>query len=124
MQLNQLRISNFQSFGPDATTIDLEDITFLIGPNGAGKTAVLQALSRMFAFDPSLRRVKQSDFHIPLGEVAADVPDERVFWIEARFIYPELEGDDAAYDTIPPNFKHMRISDEDVASPLSLVQGL
>ena len=39
-------------------------MTFLLGPNGSGKTAVLQALARMFGFDPALRRIRASDFHV------------------------------------------------------------
>lgn len=64
MKLAWLRISNFQSFGPSPTTVTFEEMTFLLGPNGSGKTAVLQALARMFGFDPSLRRIRSSDFHV------------------------------------------------------------
>ncbi len=64
MKLHTLRLSNFQSFGPEPVELSLEDITYLIGPNGSGKTAALQALCRMFAFDPSLRRIQRSDFHV------------------------------------------------------------
>lgn len=68
MKLETIRISNFQCFGEEPTELSLEDITYLIGPNGSGKTAALQVLCRLFAFDPSLRRIKRSDFHIPLNE--------------------------------------------------------
>lgn len=44
----------------------------------------------MFAFDPSLRRVQRSDFHVPFDEVADAAPPERSFWIEAEFVFPEL----------------------------------
>lgn len=64
MKLDTLRISNFQSFGQEPTEIKFEDISYLIGPNGSGKTSTLQAISRLFAFDPSLRRILKSDFHI------------------------------------------------------------
>jgi predicted ATP-dependent endonuclease of OLD family len=64
LKLTQLTLYNFQSFGPTPTVIAFESLTFLIGPNGAGKTAVLQALARLFAFDPALRRVRKTDFHI------------------------------------------------------------
>ncbi|WP_347332015.1 AAA family ATPase [Marinimicrobium locisalis] len=53
MKLQSIRISNFQSFDSKPTELALEDITYLIGPNGSGKTAALQALCRLFAFDPS-----------------------------------------------------------------------
>jgi len=111
MKLHRLRISNFQSFGPEVAEITLDDFTFLIGPNGSGKTAVLQALCRLFAFDPSLRRVQRSDFHVPLGETPETVPDERTFWIEAEFAFPELKDAEGDHPPIPPYFAHMRLDD-------------
>jgi len=92
MKLHAIRLSNFQSFGEAPASLTLEDITYLIGPNGSGKTAALKALCRLFAFDPSLRRVQRSDFHVPFDEESA--PDERKLWIEADFVFPELEKDD------------------------------
>ena len=111
MKLHRLRISNFQSFGPIPSEITLSDLTFLIGPNGSGKTAALQAFCRLFAFDPNLRRVQRSDFHIPLDETPETTPLERSFWIEAEFIFPELQQEAGEFATIPPNFAHMRLDD-------------
>ncbi|MCJ7600480.1 MAG: AAA family ATPase [Desulfobulbaceae bacterium] len=113
MKLHLLRICNFQSFGPEVTEIDLEAMTYLIGPNGSGKTAVLQALSRLFAFDPGLRRIQRSDFHVLLDETEETVPDERFFWIEAEFKFPELAEDEEEHTTIPPHFGHMRLDTAD-----------
>lgn len=110
MKLQTIRLSNFQSFGQDPTEITLEDITYLIGPNGSGKTAALQALCRLFAFDPSLRRIQRSDFHVPSSEEEA--PDERRLWIEADFLFPEL-AEDADNTTVAPNFAHMRLDEPD-----------
>lgn len=108
MKLKTIRLSNFQSFGPAPTELSLEDITYLIGPNGSGKTAALQALCRLFAFDPSLRRVLRSDFHVPFDEENA--PDERQLWIETDFFFPELaEDEDNA--TVAPHFGHMRLDE-------------
>ncbi|WP_080262275.1 AAA family ATPase [Vibrio parahaemolyticus] len=82
MKLDKLRLSCFQSYGSTSTEISLDDLTFLIGPNGSGKTAALQALCRMFAFDPSLRRIRKSDFHVPHNE--SEQPEEsdphQQFW--------------------------------------------
>lgn len=109
MKLQTIRISNFQSFGEVPIELELDDITYLIGPNGSGKTAVLQALCRLFAFDPSLRRIQRSDFHIPFNE--AELPEERQLWIEADFLFPELNEDDADNSTVAPHFGHMRLDD-------------
>ncbi|MEI8665944.1 AAA family ATPase [Pseudoalteromonas sp. B28] len=110
MKLQSIRFSNFQSFGAEPTELTLEDITYLIGPNGSGKTAVLQALCRMFAFDPSLRRIQRSDFHVPNDE--QEVPEERQLWIEADFLFPELEGEEDN-SSVAPHFSHMRLDDPD-----------
>lgn len=110
MKLQTIRLSNFQSFGEDSTEITLEDITYLIGPNGSGKTAALQALCRLFAFDPTLRRILRSDFHVTSSEEEA--PDERRLWIEADFLFPEL-AEDAGNTTVAPNFAHMRLDEPD-----------
>jgi len=70
MKLTRLRLSNFQSFGQGPTVIALDAMCFLLGPNGTGKTAVLQALARLFGTDPSLRRVRRTDFHITAEDLA------------------------------------------------------
>lgn len=110
MKLQTIRLSNFQSFGEAPTEITLEDITYLIGPNGSGKTAALQALCRLFAFDPSLRRILRSDFHVPSSE--EETPDERHLWIEADFLFPEL-AEDEDNTTVAPHFAHMRLDELD-----------
>lgn len=113
MKLHRLRLSNFQSFGPEPTAITFDDLTFLIGPNGSGKTTVLQALCRLFSFDPGLRRVQRSDFHVPVDEAPEASPEERAFWIEAEFAFPELKDAVGKHPTIPPHFAHMRLDDAD-----------
>ena len=110
MKLHAVRLSNFHSFGAAPVEIPLEEITYLIGHNGAGKTAVLQALCRLFAFDPSLRRILRSDFHVPFNEETP--PTERQLWIEADFLFPEL-GDDEDNSTVAPHFGHMRLDEVD-----------
>lgn len=111
MKLQTIRLSNFQCFGAEPTDLCLEDLTFLIGPNGSGKTAVMQALSRLFAFDPALKRIQKADFHVPHDEVEA--PNERTLWIEADFLFPELLNDAGEQPTIPTHFSHMRLDDAD-----------
>jgi putative ATP-dependent endonuclease of OLD family len=106
MRIATLRISGFQSFGPEPTEIKLTSLTYILGPNGSGKTAVLRALARLFASDPSLRRLRRDDFHVPLGADAGDV--ERSLWIEVDFEFPEAGGD-ANHATIPAFFSHMAL---------------
>ena len=108
MELKTIRLSNFRCFGTEPTEISLDNITYLIGPNGSGKTAALQALCRMFSFDPALRKIQRSDFHVPHNEQA--VPNERTLWIEADFHFPELLND-ADNATVAPHFSHMRLDD-------------
>ncbi len=110
MKLQTIRLSNFQSFGEVPAEVVLEDITYLIGPNGSGKTAALQGLCRLFAFDPSLRRILRSDFHVPLNEKVP--PDVRQLWIEADFLFPEL-SEDEDNSTVAPHFGHMRLDEVD-----------
>lgn len=94
MQLDTLKIKNFQCFGPDGITLDMTDpVTTLIGPNGAGKTAVFQALNRMFGLGGSARKVEKSDFHLPAD--ADDLENECELHIEAVFSFPELDDDEA-----------------------------
>jgi predicted ATP-dependent endonuclease of OLD family len=64
----------------------------------------------MFAFDPSLRRILRSDFHVPSNEAAP--PAERQLWIEIDFLFPEL-GDDDDNSTVAPHFGHMRLDEID-----------
>lgn len=110
MKLETIRLCNFQSFGAQPEELGLGDISFLIGPNGSGKTAALQALCRMFAFDPSLRRILRSDFHVPFNEES--MPEERQLWIEADFLFPEL-AEDKDNSTVAPHFGHMRLDEAD-----------
>ncbi len=108
MKLSNIRLSNFISFGEAPTDLSFEDITFLIGSNGSGKTAVLQALCRMFSFNPALRRIKKTDFHIPQDE--DEIPEERLLWIEADFFFDELSNNEDS-TTVPPHFSHMRLDE-------------
>jgi len=113
MKLTRLRLSNFQSFGQAPTIIVLEEMCFLLGPNGTGKTAALQALTRLFGFDPSLRRVRRTDFHIAAEDLAKGDIGPLTLWIEAQFEFPELKKAKGKYATIPGNFAHMQLESAD-----------
>jgi putative ATP-dependent endonuclease of OLD family len=109
MQITTLRLSNFQSFGPEPTTISLAALTYVLGPNGSGKTAVLEALSRLFSPLASQRTVKVGDFHVPVDRNASEVHVEQpTLWLEVDIEFPEA-GDDDQHASIPPNFSHMAI---------------
>lgn len=110
MKLCSLRLSGFQSFGHEVTEITFEGVTYLLGPNGAGKTATLQALARMFGFEPGLRRLRRADFHVPSTE--QEVPAQRSLWIEANFTFYETL-DDEDDDTVPPFFSQMTLQTAD-----------
>ncbi len=101
MILDKVRIKGFQSFG-EKTEFDLKSITYVLGPNGSGKTAFLQALSRMFAYESALRKLKKSDFFVNDDEI-----EERSLWVEADFSFPELVEEGLDTSGVPPNFNHM-----------------
>jgi putative ATP-dependent endonuclease of OLD family len=48
-----------------------------------------------------------------LMETSETVPDERIFWLEAEFVFPELVDTEGEHVTIPPHFAHMRLDDAD-----------
>ncbi len=113
MKLTRLRLSNFQSFGPGPTILVLDAMIFLLGPNGTGKTAVLQALARLFGFDPSLRRVRRTDFHIDAADLAKGDVGPLTLWVEAQFEFPELKKPKGKHPTIPGHFAHMQLESAD-----------
>lgn len=43
--LKSIQLQNVLSFGPDAESIDLQNLNVIIGPNGSGKSNLLEALS-------------------------------------------------------------------------------
>ena len=113
MKLTRLRLSNFQSFGQEPTALELTAMCFLLGPNGAGKTAVLQALARLFGFDPALRRVRRTDFHITSEDLAMGDIGPLTLWIEAQFEFSELKRIKGKHATIPVHFAHMQLESAD-----------
>ncbi|MER6651297.1 AAA family ATPase [Streptomyces sp. NPDC000971] len=109
MKIATLRLSNFQSFGPKPTSIDLDDLTYVLGPNGSGKTAVLEALSRLFSPLEAQRKIRVEDFHVRVNQSAgAQQVGEPTLWLEADVEFPEA-GADGQHASVPPNFSHMAI---------------
>lgn len=113
MRILCIRLKNFQSFGPNPTSVQLSELTFILGPNGAGKTAVLVALARLFSPLQSLRRIQVEDFHVP----AEGDPDsvERELWLEVDIEFEETRDGDGSHPTIPPFFTQMAL--EGVGDP-------
>ncbi|WP_305783734.1 ATP-dependent nuclease [Symbioplanes lichenis] len=113
MKIKTLRLSNFQSFGPEPTVIELGELTYVLGPNGAGKTAVLEALSRLFSPLEAQRKVRVEDFHVPIDQSAGDVQTaEPSLWLEVDAEFPEA-GAEGQHASVAPNFSHMAIDDAD-----------
>lgn len=111
MRVYQLRLKNFQSFGPAPTEIELSKLTFILGPNGAGKTAALVALARLFSPVPSLRRVQPDDFHVPAGSDPEPAEDE--LWLEVDVEFEEAADEEEPHPSIPPFFTHMALDTPD-----------
>jgi putative ATP-dependent endonuclease of OLD family len=113
VKITRVRLSNFQCFGPQATSIDFEDMTYVLGPNGAGKTAVLVALSRLFSPVLAQRQLRSEDFHVPVRRDAGEAPKpSATLWIEVDIEIAEA-GEEGLHPSVPPNFAHMQIKTAD-----------
>jgi putative ATP-dependent endonuclease of OLD family len=121
MFLERLTLTNFQCFGPDATTICFDQqLTAMLGGNAAGKTAACQALLRLFSIVSEQRKIRVEDFHVPDDEEEA--PETRALTIEAVFAFPELAEDNnaGASGSVPEFFAQMT-ADEDGQLKLRIV---
>lgn len=113
MKITTLRVSNFQSFGPGPTAIELDELTYVLGPNGSGKTAVLEALSRLFSPLAAQRQIRLEDFHVPVDEASKGAhAGEATLWLEVDVVFPEA-GAEGQHASVPPNFSHMAIETAD-----------
>lgn len=108
MKIDLIAIEGFKSF-KEKTIINLDNLTAFIGSNGAGKTAVLEAMSRLFSVEKSLRNINADDFYLPLNEKLED-KEERELSIEVKITFPELSngGDTSAIAT---SFQQMIIDE-------------
>lgn len=126
MYLEKLTIRNFQSFGPDPTTLTFNRrLTTFLGANAAGKTAACQALLRLFSVVAEQRQVRPEDFHVPHDETPASTPTFRTLTVEAVFAFPELNssgaGDPTAALSVPEFFAQMTADADDGVLKLRIV---
>ncbi|HZI98482.1 MAG TPA: AAA family ATPase [Actinomycetales bacterium] len=120
MFLERLTVSNFQCFGPEGTTILLDQqLTALLGANASGKTAACQALLRLFSVVADQRQILVEDFHVP--DDKEDAPQNRELTIEAIFAFPELAEDGAAAAGSVPEFFAQMSADDDGQLKLRIV---
>lgn len=114
MFLERLTLTNFQCFGPEATTIRFDQqLTAMLGSNATGKTAACQALLRLFSIVRDQRQIRVEDFHVPDDEDEA--LEARWLVIEAVFAFPELtDNTDTATASIsvPEFFAQMTADDQ------------
>jgi len=87
VKVAKLKLKNFRCFGDAVCTIEFDDLTAFIGGNSKGKSAALQALYKLFGSNDRERTLVRSDFHVPVGESAANRPRIDLF-IEAIVEFP------------------------------------
>lgn len=112
MNLFSLTLTNFRCFGPDTTSVNLEQgLTCLVGNNASGKTAVFQALNRLFGVGAANRRVLKEDFHVQ-PQVQGLVSGCTLI-LDVVFGFPELEMQnvDEKAHAIPEFFNQMVVSE-------------
>jgi putative ATP-dependent endonuclease of OLD family len=112
MNIEKILVSNFRSFGPLVTSIEMDpELTAVVGANGSGKTALMQVLQRMFGVSNEQRTIRRQDFHVPALEKIP--PSKRTMYLEAIIAFPELDDDTADHSSIPSFFHHLSITDSD-----------
>jgi len=110
MKATKIKVKNFRSFGPDATTILLEDdLTGIVGANSSGKTALLEAFRKVFGSSNLERTIQKQDFHIPGGMIPEELSECELF-VEFQFTFKQVPlGDTEEIEDrgIPTFFEHM-----------------
>ena len=121
MKIREISLQNFRCFGEQPVKVELSDgLTAMVGANGSGKTAVLAALSRLFGSTQHLRTIRRSDFHLSIGSDPDDLAQSALA-IEIILVFPELEDDSEAAESVAPVFNHM-IVDEPRGKPFCRIR--
>ena len=109
MQISNLRINGFKSFGPEGIDIPLKNkISAFIGLNSSGKTTALEALRKLFGSSLSERELVREDFHIGKNENPETILN-RELSIEAKIQFSEEESES---DAIVQFFPDMVVSSQ------------
>lgn len=112
MKIESVTLTNFQCFGPEGATVQLEEgLTALVGSNGSGKTAIMQGLLRIFGVTQIQRRVTRSDFHLPAESQGLE--DGATLSVDVILRFPEVgdEAEIAHLDAVPEYFNQMSIGE-------------
>lgn len=92
MQISNLRISGFRSFGFDIVDISLVNkMSTFIGLNSSGKTTALEALRKVFGSTLSEREIYKEDFHIAYDEDPISITSRKLS-IEVKIKFTEEES--------------------------------
>ena len=106
MQISNLRINGFKSFGPEGIDIPLKNkLSAFIGLNSSGKTTALEALRKLFGASLSERELVREDFHVSKNEDPNSTLERRLS-IEAAISFSE---DTDEQDAIAIHFPDMVI---------------
>lgn len=109
MQVSNLRIKGFKSFGPEVVNIPFKNkLSAFIGLNSSGKTTALEAIRKLFGSSLSERELLREDFHIGKSE-DPNIILERELSIEVKIQFSE---DERESDAIVQYFPHMVISNQ------------
>ena len=74
MNIEEVRLKNFLSFGNDTTPIRLSRLTTIVGPNGSGKTSLLRAIEAVGSHMIRPRPLLEAYYHD--GDVARPIKIE------------------------------------------------
>ena len=106
MQISNLRIKGFKSFGPEGVDIPLKNkLSAFIGLNSSGKTTALESLRKLFGSSLSERELVREDFHISKNEDPNSTL-ERKLSIEVAISFADDEDEQ---DAIAIHFPEMVI---------------